>query len=93
MRLRFSSGDRVGALRAYTTCREVLAEELELEPDPETVALANWMRGTTPVRLAPTRPLGPLDPRAVQRIHLASATVSGSGSSSSSWASTSQQVV
>jgi DNA-binding SARP family transcriptional activator len=65
MRLRFSLGDRVGALRAYTTCCQVLASELELEPEPQTVALANWMRGTTPVRLAPTRRLGPLDPSAV----------------------------
>ena len=54
MRLRFSSGDRVGALRAYTTCREVLADELELEPEPETVALANWIRRTAPVRSVPS---------------------------------------
>ena len=51
MRLRFSSGDRVGALRAYTTCREVLADELELEPEPETVALAKWIRCTAPLSL------------------------------------------
>lgn len=50
MRLRFSSGDRIGVLRAYTTCREVLASELQLEPEPETVALANWLRCTAPVR-------------------------------------------
>ena len=49
MRLRFSLGDRVGALRAYKTCREVLVHELELEPEPETVALATWIRRTTPV--------------------------------------------
>ena len=61
MRLRFSLGDRIGALRAYTTCREVLAHELELEPEPETVALATWIRCTAPVRLARTRSLGPLD--------------------------------
>jgi DNA-binding SARP family transcriptional activator len=61
MRLRFSLGDRVGALRAYTTCCEVLAHELELAPEPETVALATWIRCTTPVRLARTRSLGPLD--------------------------------
>jgi DNA-binding SARP family transcriptional activator len=62
MRLRFSSGDRVGALRAYTTCCEVLAHELELEPEPETVAMAKWIRCTAPVRLARTRSLEPLDP-------------------------------
>ena len=61
MRLRFSLGDRVGALRAYTTCCEVLAHELELEPEPETVALATWIRRTAPVRMARTRSLGPLD--------------------------------
>lgn len=54
MRLRFSQGDRVGALRAYTTCREVLAHELELEPEPETVALAKWIRHTAPVRSVPS---------------------------------------
>jgi hypothetical protein len=61
MRLRFSLGDRVGALRAYNTCCEVLAHELELEPEPETVALAKWIRCTAPLRLARTRSLGPLD--------------------------------
>jgi DNA-binding SARP family transcriptional activator/energy-coupling factor transporter ATP-binding protein EcfA2 len=54
MRLRFSSGDRVGALQAYTTCREVLTDELELEPEPETVALATWIRHTAPVRCVPS---------------------------------------
>ncbi len=62
MSLRFSLGDRVGALRAYTICREVLAHELELEPEPETVALATRIRCTAPVRLTRTRSLGPLDP-------------------------------
>ena len=60
MRLRFSLGDRIGALRAYNTCCEVLAHELELEPEPETVALAKWIRCTAPVRLSRTRSLGPL---------------------------------
>jgi DNA-binding SARP family transcriptional activator len=62
MRLRFSLGDRVGALRAYTTCCEVLAHEMELEPEPETVALATWIRCTAPLHLARTRNLEPLDP-------------------------------
>ena len=61
MRLRFSLGDRIGALRAYNTCCEVLAHELELEPEPETVALAKWIRCTAPVRLSRTHSLGPLD--------------------------------
>ena len=50
MRLRFSQGDRVGALRAYANCRTVLADELEVEPEPETVALAKHIRKTAPVR-------------------------------------------
>jgi DNA-binding SARP family transcriptional activator len=61
MRLRFSLGDRVGALRAYTTCREVLAHELELAPEPETVALVKWIRCTAPLHLARTPSTGPLD--------------------------------
>jgi len=56
MRLRFSLGDRVGAMRAYTTCYEVLAHELELEPEPQTVALANLFRQTAPLRPVQARP-------------------------------------
>jgi len=66
MRLRFSLGDRVGALRAYNACCEVLAHELELEPEPETVALAKWIRCTAPLRLSRTRSTGPLDSSAGQ---------------------------
>jgi len=54
MRSRFSLGDRIGALQAYTTCCEVLAHGLELEPEPETVALATWIRRTTPVHSVPS---------------------------------------
>src|SRR6202162_4794853 len=50
MRLRFSKGDRVGALRAYARGRAVLAEELQVEPEPETVALAKRIRHTAPLR-------------------------------------------
>jgi DNA-binding SARP family transcriptional activator len=59
MRLRFSLGDRAGALRAYTTCCEVLAQELDMEPEPETVALAKRIRRTTPLRRTRTQPLDP----------------------------------
>jgi DNA-binding SARP family transcriptional activator len=55
MRLRFSKGDRVGALRAYSRCCTVLAEELQVEPEPETVALAKRIRHTAPVRSAQVR--------------------------------------
>src|SRR5256886_6238519 len=60
MRLRFSQGDRIGALRAYTRGRAVLADELQVEPEPETVALAKHIRHTAPLRLArPPRFLPP----------------------------------
>ena len=49
MRLRFSQGDRVGALRAYARGRAMLAEELQVEPEPETVALAKRIRHTAPL--------------------------------------------
>lgn len=48
MRLRFALGDRVGALRAYATCCTILADELQIEPEPETIALAKHLRHTTP---------------------------------------------
>lgn len=44
MRLRFAQGDRVGALRTYSRCRTVLAKELQIEPEPETVALVKQLR-------------------------------------------------
>ncbi len=46
MRLRFSQGDRAGALRAYANGRAVLADQLQVEPEPETVALAKRIRHT-----------------------------------------------
>src|SRR5438105_2361671 len=56
MRLRFSQGDRVGALRTYATCRAVLVDELQIEPEPETVALAKRIRHTAPLRQPPSEP-------------------------------------
>ena len=56
MRLRFAQGDRVGALRAFSRCRTVLAEELQVEPEPETVALAKSIRHTAPPRPAQVQP-------------------------------------
>src|SRR5215471_11520935 len=50
MRLRFSQGDRAGALRAYANGRAVLADQLQVELEPETVALAKRIRHTAPVR-------------------------------------------
>ena len=57
MGLRFSQGDRVGALRAYANCCAVLADELQIEPEPETVALAKRIRRTVPLRLPQSQPL------------------------------------
>jgi DNA-binding SARP family transcriptional activator len=56
MRLRFSQGDRVGALRTYATCRAVLADELQIEPEPETRALAKRLRHTAPLHRSPSQP-------------------------------------
>jgi len=55
MRLRFSQGDRAGALRAYANGRAVLADQLQIEPEPETVALAKRIRHTAPVRATQVR--------------------------------------
>src|SRR5260370_33493246 len=50
MRLRFSQGDRTEALRAYANGQAVLADQLQVEPEPETVALAKRIRHTAAVR-------------------------------------------
>ena len=50
MRLHFASGDRAAALRAYDTCRAMLATSMQTEPTPETVALASRMRAVAPPR-------------------------------------------
>src|ERR1700724_588599 len=44
MRLHFAAGDRAAALRAYDTCRAMLATHMQMEPTPETVALASRIR-------------------------------------------------
>src|SRR5579864_6561824 len=50
MRLHFAAGDRAAALRAYDTCRAMLATSMQTEPTPETVALASRMRAVAPPR-------------------------------------------
>jgi DNA-binding SARP family transcriptional activator len=57
MRLRFALGDRIGALRAYATCRSVLADELEAEPEPQTTALAKRIRHTAPFHQSSSHPV------------------------------------
>ncbi len=59
MRLRFSQGDRTGALRAYARGRAVLADQLQVEPEPETVALAKRIRHTAPFLSPQVRSLQP----------------------------------
>jgi len=44
MELHFSNGDRTAALKAYEACREILSRELNVEPSPETQALAERIR-------------------------------------------------
>ncbi len=50
MRLHFATGNRVAALQAYETFRALLALEIHAEPTPETMALAERIRATTPAR-------------------------------------------
>src|SRR5256886_1071659 len=59
MRLRFSQGDRAGALRAYANGQAVLADQLQVELEPETVALAKRIRHTAPFRSPQLRSLLP----------------------------------
>ncbi len=61
MRAHFAAGERGQALETYETCRVILATELGIEPDPDTVALAERIRLPAPlvhpdVRKAPARP-------------------------------------
>ncbi len=49
MRAHFAAGERGQALDAYEACRLVLATELKVEPEPDTVALAARIRSHHPV--------------------------------------------
>jgi DNA-binding SARP family transcriptional activator len=54
MRAHFAAGERGQALEAYEACRAVLAAELNVEPEPDTVALAARIRSQQPAwRSAP----------------------------------------
>jgi DNA-binding SARP family transcriptional activator len=44
MRLQARGGQRGAALAQYETCRQALAEELGVEPGPETIALYERIR-------------------------------------------------
>jgi len=69
MRVHLALGDAAAALQVYATCRARLAEELQVKPSAETVALAEHIRatgarrsGSPPARRAPaeSRPLSEL---------------------------------
>ena len=47
MRVHLALGDPAAAGRVYATCRARLAEELQIKPSPETVALAEHIRATS----------------------------------------------
>jgi DNA-binding SARP family transcriptional activator len=60
MRVHLALGDPTAALQVYATCRARLAQELQVKPSAETVALAERIRatatasrGTSPARLSP----------------------------------------
>jgi DNA-binding SARP family transcriptional activator len=44
IQVHIAAGDRAGALQAYEACRAVLERELNAEPAPETIALAERIR-------------------------------------------------
>jgi DNA-binding SARP family transcriptional activator len=46
MRVHLALGDATAALQVYATCRARLAEELQVKPSPDTVALAEHIRTT-----------------------------------------------
>src|SRR5260221_10518211 len=50
MRVHLARGDVSAALQVYATCRARLAEELQVQPSPETAALAERIRATAAAR-------------------------------------------
>src|SRR5258708_21779913 len=54
MRVQLALGDASAALQVYATCRARLAEELHVEPSPETIALAAHIRATAAHRGGPS---------------------------------------
>ena len=57
MQLHAWAGDRAAAARQYQECVNVLQEELGIEPEPETTALFEAIRGGTAGEPSPTLPL------------------------------------
>jgi predicted ATPase/DNA-binding SARP family transcriptional activator len=50
MQVHLALGDATAALQVYATCRARLAEALQVEPSPETVALAELIRASAAAR-------------------------------------------
>lgn len=59
MQLRFLQGDRLGALRIFSRCQKVLAADLQIEPDAQTLALARRIRQSVAVPAGETRSAQP----------------------------------
>src|SRR6266700_4960901 len=61
MRVHLARGDATAALQVYATCRARLAEELQVKPSADTVALAERIRATAARRAnvpgSPARPV------------------------------------
>ncbi len=60
MRVHLARGDVSAALQVYATCRARLAEELQVQPSPETAALAGPGSSTPPPAPAEPQPPGEL---------------------------------
>jgi predicted ATPase len=60
--LHYALGDRAAALRVYENYRALLERELNTEPAPGTIALAEGIRAQTP----PARVQAPYEPRSTQ---------------------------
>src|SRR5947209_7833862 len=54
MRVDLALGDASAALQVYATCRDRLAQELQVKPSAQTVALAEHIRATQARRGSPT---------------------------------------
>ncbi len=60
MRAHLALGDPTAAWQVYATCRARLAEELQIKPSADTVALAEHIRATAATRVSlPARPTTP----------------------------------
>ena len=56
MRAHFAAGERGQALETYQACQAILAAELGIEPEPDTIALAERIHTQPSSRARPQRP-------------------------------------